>query len=172
MIAVRVLGATAGRRYLDDLAAVLVDCVDGGASVSFLAPLSRPTAVAFFETVLQSVDRGERLLLAAFLDSQLVGTVQILLDTPPNQPHRADIAKLLIARSARGQGIAGLLMRHAEDQCRVRHRTLLCLDTATDSTAEKLYRRLGWTAAGSIPNYALLPNGQLCATTIFWKQLE
>lgn len=172
MIAVRVLSAAAGRRYLDDLAGVLVDCVDGGASVSFLAPLSRATAVAFFETVLQSADRGERLLLAAFLDFHLVGTVQILLDTPPNQPHRADIAKLLVARSARGQGIAGLLMRHVEDQCRVRHRTLLCLDTATGSTAEKLYRRLGWTAAGSIPNYALLPDGQTCATTIFWKQLE
>jgi GNAT superfamily N-acetyltransferase len=145
--------------------------VEGGASVSFLAPFSKADAESFFEKVVDGVQRGNRILLAAFVDSKLVGTVQILLATPPNQPHRADVAKLLVLRSARGQGVASRLMEGVEAASRLAGKTLLVLDTVTGDPAEKLYRRLGWTSAGVIPNYAMYPDGRWCDTTIFWKQL-
>jgi len=171
MIDIRQLNATEGLQYLPALVEVLLDCVEGGASVSFMAPLPRATAESFFEKVIQGVQQGDRILLAAFIDSKLVGTVQILLATPPNQPHRADVAKLLVLRSARGQGIGARLMEHAEKASRLRGKTLLVLDTATGGDAERLYMRLGWTRVGVIPNYALFPDGTWCDTTIFWKQL-
>jgi GNAT superfamily N-acetyltransferase len=171
MIEIRQLNATEGLQYLPALVEVLLDCVEGGASVSFMAPLPRATAESFFEKVIQGVQQGGRILLAAFIDSKLVGTVQILLATPPNQPHRADVAKLLVLRSARGQGIGARLMEHAEKASRLRGKTLLVLDTATGGDAERLYMRLGWTRVGVIPNYALFPDGTCCDTTIFWKQL-
>jgi len=171
MIEIRQLNATEGLQYSPALVEVLLDCVEGGASVSFMAPLPRATAESFFEKVIQGVQQGDRILLAAFIDSELVGTVQILLATPPNQPHRADVAKLLVLRSARGQGIGARLMEHAEKASRLRGKTLLVLDTATGGDAERLYMRLGWTRVGVIPNYALFPDGTWCDTTIFWKQL-
>jgi GNAT superfamily N-acetyltransferase len=171
MIEIRQLNATAGLQYLGALAEVLLDCVEGGASVSFMAPLPRTTAESFFEKALQGVQQGDRILLAAFVDSKLVGTVQILIATPPNQPHRADVAKLLVSRSARGQGVGARLMEHAEEVSRLAGKTLLVLDTATGGNAERLYMRLGWTRAGVIPRYAMYPDGTWCDTTIFWKQL-
>jgi len=149
MIEIRQLSATEGRRHLADLATVLLDCVEGGASVSFMAPFPRAAAEAFFDNAIQGVEQGDRILLAAFADSQLVGTVQIVLATPPNQPHRADVAKLLVMSSARGQGIAARLMEKVEEASREAGRTLLVLDTVTGSTAERLYARLGWTPVGS-----------------------
>lgn len=172
MIEIRELTAAEGRRHIEALAEILLDCVSGGASVSFMASLSRVEAEASFEQVCDGVERGERLLLAAFIDSKLVGTVQVLLAMPPNQPHRAEIAKLLVHRSARGRGVASQLMAHAEEASRRAGKSLLVLDTATGGDAEKLYERLGWTRTGVIPNYALLPDGTLCATTIFWKELK
>jgi GNAT superfamily N-acetyltransferase len=171
MIEIRQLAATEARQHLGALADVLLDCVEGGASVSFMAPLPRATAESFFEQAVQEVQQGERILLAAFVDSQLVGTVQVVLATPPNQPHRADVAKLLVLRSARGQGIAARLMKDAEEASRLRGKTLLVLDTVTGGDAERLYTRLGWNRVGVIPNYALFPDGTSCDTTIFWKQL-
>ena len=171
MIEIRQLNATEGLQHLRALVEVLLDCVEGGASVSFMAPLPRATAESFFEKIIQGVQQGDRILLAAFIDSKLVGTVQVLLATPPNQPHRADVAKLLVLRSARGQGIGARLMEHAEKASRLRGKTLLVLDTATGGDAERLYMRLGWTRVGVIPNYALFPDGTWCDTTIFWKQL-
>jgi len=171
MIEVRRLGPMDGRQYISALADVLLDCVEGGASVSFMAGLSKHTAESFFEKALEGVAQGERILLAAFDDSILLGTVQVLTATPPNQPHRADIAKLLVRRSARGQGIAARLMEHAEEASRQAGKTLLVLDTVTGGIAEKLYMRLGWTKAGIIPKYALFPDGTWCDTTIFWKEL-
>jgi len=165
------LSAAEGRQYLQPLAEVLLDCVAGGASVSFMASLSNAAAESFFASVVEGVQRGDRILLAAFLESKLVGTVQIQTATPPNQPHRADIAKLLVLRSARGQGVATRLMDHAEEASRLAGKTLLVLDTVTGGEAEKLYLRLGWTKAGVIPNYALYPDGSWCDTSIFWKQL-
>ena len=154
------------------LAEVLLDCVEGGASVSFLPPLSKSTAESFFETVLAGVQRGDRILLAAFIDSKLVGTVQVLTATPPNQPHRADVAKLLVVRPARGHGVAARLMEHAEEASRLAGKTLLVLDTCEGGSAERLYLRLGWTKAGVIPKYALFPDGTWCDTAIFWKRLS
>jgi GNAT superfamily N-acetyltransferase len=171
VIEIRQLNAAEGRQYLAALADVLLDCVAGGASVSFMASLSKPEAEAFFERVVEGVERGERVLLAAFVDSELLGTVQILTATPPNQPHRADIAKLLVHRSARGQGLATRLMEQVEEASRRAGKTLLVLDTVTGGDAERLYMRLGWTKSGIIPNYALFPDGRFCDTTIFWKDL-
>jgi len=171
MAEIRRLTAEEGRPYLRDLAEVLLDCVKGGASVSFMASLSKSEAESFFEKVLGDVQRGDRILLAAFIDSRLVGTVQILLATPPNQPHRADVAKLLVRRSARGQGIGRQLIEQVEEASRLAGKTLLVLDTVTGDPAERLYLRLGWNRVGVILKYALYPDGTWCDTTIFWKQL-
>lgn len=171
MVEIRRLTADEGRQHLDALAEVLVDCVEGGASVSFLSPLSSDDAAAFFEEVLEDVRNADRILLAAFLDSKLVGTVQILLAMPPNQPHRADVAKLLVLRSARGLGVGRRLMEHVEETSRLAGKALLVLDTATGGAGERLYTSMGWTRVGVIPQYALYPDGAWCDTTIFWKQL-
>jgi GNAT superfamily N-acetyltransferase len=171
VVEIRRLNASEGRQYVPALAEVLLDCVAGGASVSFMASLSKTEAEAFFEKAVEGVQRGERILLAAFDDSKLVGTVQIVLTTPPNQPHRADVAKLLVLRSARAQGVGSRLMKHVEEASRLAGKTLLVLDTVTGDHAERLYMRLGWNKVGIIPNYALFPDGRLCDTTIFWKQV-
>jgi GNAT superfamily N-acetyltransferase len=171
MIEVRRLGPAEGQVLLTALADILIDCVEGGASVSFMAPFSRAEAEGFFEKTIEGVARGERILLGAFVESRLVGTVQIVTATPPNQPHRADVAKLLVRRSARGQGIAARLMLQAEAESRLAGKTLLVLDTVTGGDAERLYTRLGWTRVGVIPNYALFPDGRPCDTTVFWKDI-
>jgi GNAT superfamily N-acetyltransferase len=171
MIEIRKLGPREARHYCPALARVLVDCVDGGASVSFMAGFSQQDGEQFFWNAIDGVENGERILLAAFLDSSLVGTVQVILATPPNQPHRADVAKLLVARSARGKGIAAMLMKKAEEESKLAGKTLLVLDTVTGGDAERLYARLGWTKAGVIPNYALFPDGRYCDTSLFWKSL-
>ena len=170
-IEIRRLGVTEVNAQLDGLAAVLADCVAGGASVSYLAPFSHEQARAAFEAVAAEVEQGRRLLLAAFAEGRLVGTVQVILALPPNQPHRAEIAKLLVHRSARKRGIAQLLMEQAESEARAEGKTLLVLDTVTGDDAERLYARLGWTRVGVIPNYALYPDGRPCDTTVFWKAL-
>jgi GNAT superfamily N-acetyltransferase len=171
VIEIRRLTAEEGRHYVGQLADVLLDCVAGGASVSFMASLTKAEAESFFEQVAEGVERGDRILLAAFLDSKLVGTVQVVFPWPPNQPHRADVAKLLVMRLARKQGVAQRLMEHAEEASRLAGRTLLVLDTVTGDNAERLYTRLGWTRVGVIPNYALFPDGSWCDTKIFWKQI-
>jgi GNAT superfamily N-acetyltransferase len=156
---------------LDGLADVLIDCVEGGASVSFMLPLPRQKAIAFWHKVAQSAARDERVLLAAQdAAGTIIGTVQLILDLPENQPHRADIAKMLVHRDARGRGVGAALLVHAEEQARRRGRTLLVLDTASD-TAERLYERHGWQRCGAIPRYALFPDGRPCATTIYFKSL-
>ena len=156
---------------LDGLAAVLADCVAGGASVSYMAPFSHEDARRAFEGFAAEVDAGRRLLLAAFAGGEVVGTVQVILAVPPNQPHRGEIAKLLVHRAARRRGIAELLMDRAEAEARAEGKTLLVLDTVTGDPAERLYERLGWTTVGVIPGYALYPDGRPCDTTVFWKAL-
>ena len=168
-IEIRRLDATELAAQLDGLAAVLADCVAGGASVSYLAPFSHEQARAEFEAMAAEAEKGRRLILGAFADDRLVGTVQVILALPPNQPHRAEIAKLLVHRSARKRGIAQLLMEHAESEARAAGKTLLVLDTVTGGDAERLYARLGWTRVGVIPGYALYPDRRPCDTTIFWK---
>jgi GNAT superfamily N-acetyltransferase len=170
-IAVRRLSADEVRESLGSLADVLFDCVEGGASVSFMDPFTRADAVAFFTEVLPEIERRTRLLLAAYDGDALVGTVQMIHAHPPNQPHRGDIAKLLVRRSARGRGVAGRLMEQVEQAARAEGKTLLVLDTVTGSDAERLYTRLGWTKVGVIPDYALYPDGRPCDTTVFWKRV-
>jgi ribosomal protein S18 acetylase RimI-like enzyme len=167
---IRLLDADGARRHLDGLAAVLHDCVHGGASVSYMLPFSLDDARAAFEPVIDDVAGRRRLLLAAFEDDDVVGTVQVNLAVPPNQPHRGDIAKLLVRRASRQRGIAQQLMERAEAEAKAVGKTLLVLDTANDS-AERLYQRTGWTRLGVIPNYALLPDGAFCDTVVFYKQL-
>jgi GNAT superfamily N-acetyltransferase len=157
---------------LDQLAGVLVDCVEGGASVSFMAPLPHDSALAFFRKVSGSVAAGETVLLAATLEGRIVGTVQLGLDTPPNQPHRADIKKMLVHRAARGRGIGAALMAAAEEEARRRGRWLLVLDTVPGENGHRLYQRAGWTQTGLVPDYAMFPDGRLCDTAIMWKRLE
>jgi GNAT superfamily N-acetyltransferase len=146
---------------LEQLAAVLADYVEGGASVSFMAPFSHAQALAFFRKVAASVASGDTVLLAAKLDGSIVGTVQLGLDTPPNQPHRADIRKLLVHRSARGHGIGAALMAQIEEAARRRGRWLLVLDTVLGENGHRLYLRQGWTQTGLVPDYALFPDGRL-----------
>lgn len=166
---IRRLGADEVRAHVDGLAAVLVDCVAGGASVSYLEPFSHEDARTAVEGWADEIAQSRRLLLAAFTGDEVVGTVQIVVATPPNQPHRADVAKLLVRRSARGQGVARRLMDHAEAEARAEGKTLLVLDTVTGDATERLYERLGWTRVGVIPGYALYPDGRPCDTTVFWK---
>jgi len=153
------------------LADVLVDCVEGGASVSFMSPLTLQRARAFWQGLAEEVAQGRRLLFAARDAAGIVGTVQVILSQPENQPHRADIAKMLVHRRGRQRGLGAALMQAAEDGARAAGKTLLVLDTATGSDAERLYERLGWIRVGVIPDYALWPRGGLCATTVYYRRL-
>ena len=156
---------------LQGLTDVLRDCVDGGASVSFMHPLPMAHALAFWRGVADGVARGERaLLIAEDAAGAIVGTVQLVLAQPDNQPHRADIAKMLVARETRRQGVAAALMRGAEQVAIEEGKTLLVLDTSSDD-AKRLYERQGWQRCGVIPGYALLPRGGLCDTTVYFKPL-
>jgi GNAT superfamily N-acetyltransferase len=168
-VQVRRLEAAEARAELDALARVLEDCVAGGASVNYMAPFTVAEARSAFEGFVDAVEQGGRVLLAAYADGTLVGTVQLVFATQPNQPHRGEIAKLLVHRSARRRGIAALLMERAEAEARAEGRTLLVLDTATGEAAERLYVRMGWNRVGVVPGFALYPDGRPCDTTVFWK---
>ena len=158
---------------VEALADVLLDCVQGGASVSFMWPLPRDKALQFWRGVVQGVARGDcALLLAADAAGRIVGTVQLVLAMPDNQPHRADVAKMLVHRSARRHGVAGQLMAALDEVARQEGRSVLVLDTVTGGDAERLYTRAGWKRVGSVPDYALMPDGALCATTFFCKRLS
>jgi GNAT superfamily N-acetyltransferase len=164
------------RDRLDDscvggLAALLIDCVDGGAGVSFLRPLSVEKAEAFWRRIAAGVDAGTHAVLVAEDDDGIVGTVQLILDMPENQQHRADLAKMLVHRRARRRGLGGALLVAAEELARDLGRTLLVLDTNTGDDAERLYARSGWVRVGEIPDFGVHPDGGLRATTVFYKQL-
>jgi GNAT superfamily N-acetyltransferase len=156
---------------IDDLAAVLIDCVEGGASVSFMHPLTRDRASAFWRRVAQGVAAGERALLVAEDAQGVCGTVQLVLDQPENQPHRADLSKMLVHRRARRHGVGAALVRAAEATARDCGKTLLVLDAVTGGDAARLYERLGWVRVGDIPGYALFPRGGLCSTTVYYRNL-
>jgi GNAT superfamily N-acetyltransferase len=155
---------------LRGLADVLIDCVDGGASVSFMHPLSPAKALEFWCKVADGVTRGERALLVAEDDGGIIGTVQLILDQAENQPHRADLSKMLMHRRARRRGVGEALLKSAETVARECGKSLLVLDTASGD-AERLYEKLGWQRCGVIPGYALWPRGGLCDTTFFYRML-
>jgi ribosomal protein S18 acetylase RimI-like enzyme len=155
---------------IHELALVLIDCVEGGASVSFMLPLSLEKATTFWRNVARDVAVNARALLIAEDRAGIVGTVQLVFAQPENQPHRADITKLLVHHRARRLGIGEALMREAEHVAREGGKTLLVLDTASGD-AERLYVRIGWQLVGVIPDYALWPNGGLCATSFYYRKL-
>jgi GNAT superfamily N-acetyltransferase len=163
--------STVGDVEIDQLSTVLIDCVEGGASVSFMNPLTRERASRFWRRVAADVTSGGRLLLAAYDDGGIVGTVQVILDLPENQPHRGDVAKMLVHRRGRRRGIGAALMRAAEDSARAAGRSLLVLDTVTGGDAERLYAKLGWVPVGVVPDFALWPDGGFCSTTFFYRKL-
>jgi GNAT superfamily N-acetyltransferase len=155
----------------EQLVDVLVDCVEGGASVSFMWPLPRAHALAFWQGVARGLAEGDRALLVAEDDTGICGTVQVLLRQPDNQPHRADVAKMLVHRRARRRGLAARLLQAAEAVAGAQGKSLLVLDTVTGGDAERLYARMGWQRVGEIPGYALWPRGGLCSTTYFYRQI-
>ena len=152
------------------LADVLLDCVDGDASVSFMHPLTRERARSFWRQVGDGVAAGDRVLLVAADDRGLCGTVQLVFPSSENQPHRADVAKMLVHRRARRKGLGAALMRGAEAAARAAGRTLLVLDTASED-AKRLYERMGWVRVGTVPDYALLPRGGYCDTVFYYRKL-
>jgi GNAT superfamily N-acetyltransferase len=169
-IRVRTLHAVS-ERDIQELSDVLIDCVEGGASVSFMLPIARATAVAFWRGVAAGVEQRGRILIAAEDPAgRIVGSVQVIFAQVENQPHRADIAKMLVHRRARRQGIGAALLAAAERESLSAGKTLLVLDTASGD-AERLYAKLGWQRCGVIPGYALLPGGGLCDTTFFYRAL-
>lgn len=156
---------------VNQLSDLLVETVAAGGSVSFMHPLAPEVAAAFWTRSLKAVEAEERVVLGALQDGQLLSTVTLLLDCPPNQPHRGEIAKMMTRLKHRGQGLARALMVEAEEIARQRGRTLLTLDTADDNGAGPFYEKLGFTRAGVIPDYAYKPHGGLCGTIIYWKRI-
>jgi ribosomal protein S18 acetylase RimI-like enzyme len=154
------------------LSEMLIETVANGGSVSFMHPLSQEAARKFWLSALNAADRNERIILGAFDGEDLIGTVTLLLDLPPNQPHRAEIAKLMTRVSHRHRGIATALLREAERLAIARGRWLLVLDTAEEDGAAGLYERAGFRLTGVIPAYALKPHGGLTGTLIYWKRLR
>lgn len=162
---------TIDSQQINALADVLVDCVNGGASVSFMHPLTHERAVKWWTQVAADVAEEKRALLVAEDRGGICGTVQLILDQPENQPHRADLAKMLVHSRARRQGVGAGLMRAAETMGRECGKTLLVLDAVTGGDAARLYERLGWVKVGEIPGYALFPQGGLGGTTYFYRKL-
>jgi len=161
---------TVSEEQLRQLAGVLMDCVEGGASVSFMDPLPLDRALAFWRGVAEGVARGERVLLVAEDGEGICGTVHLLLDMPVNQPHRGEVLKMLVHRRARRRGLGAQLMQAVEEAARASGKSLLVLDTSS-TEAERLYERQGWQRVGSIPGFALLPQGGLCPTTFFYREI-
>lgn len=170
-VAIRILSPEEAAGAVGALSRVLIDCVEGGASVSFMLPMTQDKAERFWTGVAEGVAAGERILLVAEEGGEVVGTVQVVLKQPENQPHRADISKMLVHRRARRRGVGAALMLAAEQAAARAGKTVLVLDTVTGSDGERLYARLGWQRVGVIPNYALWPQGGLCDTTYFHKQI-
>ncbi|MCM5559711.1 N-acetyltransferase [Pleomorphomonas sp. JP5] len=160
-----------GAVTVDALATMIVETVAGGGSVSFMHPLAMEDARTFWRGSLTAADKGQRVILGAFDGETLVGTLTLLLDCPPNQPHRAEFAKMMTRPSHRGQGIATALIGAAERIARDKGRTLIVLDTASDGGAGPLYERCGFRLAGEVPNYALKPHGGYTGTLYYYKQL-
>ena len=171
MTLIRMLNGEETLAALPDLCDILSDCVNGGASVGFMLPFTPDDAISYWQSVAKAVDQGDTIHVVAEVDGKTVGTVQIGLATKPNQPHRGDLMKLLVHRSARGLGLSRKLMTHVEAETAKRGRTLLVLDTATGSEAEAIYPRFGWKRVGFIPDYALFPDGAYCGTTLFYKRI-
>ncbi|TCV61782.1 GNAT family N-acetyltransferase [Neorhizobium sp. S3-V5DH] len=171
MTTIRIVDAEEARAVLPDLSEILSDCINGGASVGFMLPFEPSDATGYWQEIADAVEKGSIILAVAEVEGRVVGTVQVGLASKPNQPHRGDLMKLLVHRSARGLGLSRKLMEVVEAEAARRGRTLLVLDTATGSEAESIYPRLGWERVGVIPDYAMWPQGGFCGTTLFYKRV-
>ncbi len=171
MVEIVRLDASVATRHLDDLRELLTDAVDDGAAVTFLAPIPRYLAAHFWRGRIEAITAGTCVLLAAFEDTALVGSVQVTLDMPPNQRHRAEINKLVVLRTARRRGIARLLMEAAHREALKEKRTLLALDTRKSDLAEPLYRSLGYVEVGVVPRFSRNSGGGLDDAIFFYKEL-
>lgn len=169
---IRSIDAPEAGKRIEELIDVLVDCVVGGGSVSFMDTITRDEARVFWEGVIADLADAARILLVAERDGRIDGSVQTIFSDKPNQPHRGDIAKMIVHRRARRSGVGAALLAAAESAGKAHGRWLLVLDTETGAAAERLYARGGWTPVGVIPNYALTPAGALCGTTVFYKDLR
>jgi GNAT superfamily N-acetyltransferase len=169
---IRELDGAEALARVDELAEVLRDCVEGGASVGFMLPLAEGRPEAFWRQVAVGVAAGERHLFVAEDEAgRICGTLSLVIDMPDNQPHRADVSKMLVHRRARRQGIAERLLKALEAKARELGKTTLVLDTVTGSDASRVYERTGWQKAGDIPLYALMPRGEPCSTTYYFRHL-
>jgi len=171
MTIIHVLAAEDLTPYIDDLCEVLADCVNGGASLGFMQPFAPEDARSYWLDVHKSVAAGHTVIAVAEHEGRVVGSVQVGLAQKPNQPHRGDLMKLLVHRSARGLGLSRKLMETVEKEAARLGRTILVLDTATGSEAEAIYPRFGWERVGVIPDYALWPQGGFCDSTFFYKRI-
>ncbi len=170
-IAIRPFDPGGDQALLPDLAALLVEAVAGGASISFMASFGTDAALDFWHGRAAAVARGEAVLLVALAGTAVAGTVSLDLAMPPKQPHRADVAKMIVGTAWQRQGIGAALMAAVEAEAAARGRTTLVLDTISDSTAARLYERCGWQPIGEIARYALMPDGVMAPTTIYSKHL-
>lgn len=170
-ITIRTLTPSETAAALPALADILSDCVEGGASVGFMSPHTPQDAIPYWQGVAKAVAEGNTVLITAETDGEILGTVQLGIGMMPNQPHRADLKKLLVHRKARGLGLSRLLMDAAEAEAIKHRRHVLVLDTATGSPAETIYEKYGWQRVGVIPKYALMPDGSYCGSTFFYKSL-
>jgi ribosomal protein S18 acetylase RimI-like enzyme len=168
---IRALTEALDPRQLEDLCALLIDAVEGGASLGFLKPLDYERARAYWENVARAIQAGDKALLVAEIEGAILGTVQIVLDMPQNQPHRGEISKMIVHTKVRQLGLGARLLDEAENRARLAGKSLLVLDTHTGSAAEHLYRKAGYTPLPPLPDYALTPDGVLAPTTIYWKRI-
>lgn len=169
---IRILDKAATLTALTELGHLFGETVRGGASMGYMLPFPPEEAEGYWRGVAEAVGRGEIVLLVVEEAGRIAGSVQLGIAMPPNQPHRADIKKLMVHPSARGRGLSRRLMDAAESEAIVRERSLLVLDTATGEPAEKIYQHLGWQEAGTIPGYALFPDGSPCDTTFYYKTFQ
>ncbi|MEY3233686.1 GNAT family N-acetyltransferase [Aquidulcibacter sp.] len=156
---------------LEDLCALLIDAVEGGASLGFLKPLDEARARTYWEGVSKAVQAGDKALLVAEIGGAILGTVQVVLDMPQNQPHRSEISKMIVHTRVRQLGLGMRLLEAAEERARFAGKSLMMLDTQTGSAAEHLYKKAGYSPLPPLPDYALTPDGELAPTTIFWKRI-
>jgi len=168
---IRTLSKAPDPRQLEDLCALLIDAVEGGASLGFLKPMEPERARAYWETAARAVQAGDKALLVAEIEGAILGTVQVVLEMPQNQPHRGEISKMIVHTQVRQLGLGMRLLVAAEERAHIAGKSLLVLDTQTGSAAEHLYRKAGYTPLPPLPDYALTPDGVLAPTTIFWKRI-
>lgn len=172
MLTVRCFDPAHDTALLPALAGLLIEAVEAGASIGFMAGLDEADASAFWAARIAAVAAGDCCLLLAFAEGRLAGTVSLMTGTPPNQPHRADVSKMIVGTNFRRRGVGAALLAAVEAEALARGRTTLVLDTISVSDAARLYERGGWQRIGEIAAYALMPDGVMAPTTVYARHLQ